>query len=83
MSATEISIATLLALGQSLMQLSAFQTNLGLLLLLVPRLILFINRIAFLNENHVTKLLLMALGSKPRVLFQVSPSAQETGGRWK
>lgn len=71
MSATEISIATLLALGQSLMQLSAFQTNLGLLLLLVPRLIIFKNRIAFLNENHVTKLL-MALGSKPRVLFQVS-----------
>lgn len=71
------------SLGQSLMQLSAFQANLGVLLLLTPSLIIFKNKVAFLNENHVTKLLLMALGSKPRVLFQVSPSAQETGGRWK
>lgn len=72
-SVTEISIAaTLIALGQSLMQLSAFQTNLGFLPLLIPRLIIIKNRAAFLYENHVTKLLLMALGSKPCVLFQVS-----------
>lgn len=74
-SVTEISIAVaLIALGQGLMQLSGFQANLGVFLLLIPRLIIFKNRVAFLNENHVTKLLLMGLGSKPGVLFQVSRS---------
>lgn len=69
-SVTEISIAaSLIALGQSLTQLSGFQANLGVL--------------AFLNENHVTKLWLMTLGNKPPVLCQVSPSGQETGRRWK
>lgn len=60
-SVTEISIAaTLIALGQSLMQPSPFQTNLTLL---IPRLIIFKNWVAFLNESHVTELLLRLLGT--------------------